>query len=280
MAGKFCVVTGATRGIGLAAAEALAARGARVLLVGRDAGRLEAARASVARRADVGREPLVQLADLATAGGVQGVVHALVQRGAPVDVLFNNAGAIYPQRELTTDGVERTFALNHLAPFRLTLGVLDLLRASTAARVVTVASEAHRAARNPGDWQSARRYTPMLAYARSKLANILFTAELARRLQGSSISANCFHPGVVRTEWSSGNTGLLRLLFAAYRPFMRTAEQGAATGVYLATSPHVAGTSGHYFVDEHPRTPSRAALDLSLAESLWHTSETLTGATL
>jgi NAD(P)-dependent dehydrogenase (short-subunit alcohol dehydrogenase family) len=281
MAGKLCVVTGATRGIGLAVAQALAARGARVVLVGRDAGRLEAARAEVGRHAAPEQEPLTYLADLATAAGAESTVQALVQRGTPVDVLFNNAGAIFPTYERTADGIERTFALDHLAPFRLTLGLAGLLRAATAARVVTVSSDAHRAAvRNLGDWQSERRYTPMLAYARSKLANILFTSALARRLQGTALTANCFHPGVVRTEFAGGTRGALRLAFALYRPFMRTAEQGAATGVYLAASPAVAGTSGRYFVDERPRTPSRAALDVALAESLWRTSEDLTGLTL
>jgi NAD(P)-dependent dehydrogenase (short-subunit alcohol dehydrogenase family) len=281
LANCFCVVTGATRGIGLSAAEGLAARGGRVLLVGRDAGRLEAAREQVAARASHDAAPQTHLADLATRAGVADLVRTLRERGTPVDVLFNNAGAIFPAREITADGTERTFALNHLAPFQLTTGLLDLLRRAPGARVVTVSSEAHRAARPPyDDWQSVVRYRPMLAYARSKLANILFTSELARRLQGTTVTANCFHPGVVRTEFAGGTRGALRLVFSLYRPFMRTAERGAATGVYLATAPEVAGMSGLYFIDERVRRPSAAALDPALAASLWRTSEELAGAAL
>jgi NAD(P)-dependent dehydrogenase (short-subunit alcohol dehydrogenase family) len=281
MDGKTCVVTGATRGIGLAAASALAARGARVVLVGRDAGRLQAARAAVASRTEDNRAPDTVLADLATAAGVETVVTALAARGEPVDVLLNNAGAIYPVREQTADGIERTFALNHLAPYRLTIGIAPLLRAAKAARVITVASEAHRfAGTDLEDWQSERAYSPMVVYGRSKLANILFTAELARRLEGSGIATSCFHPGVVKTEFAGGTRGLLAMVFALARPFMRSPERGAATGVYLASSPDVAGTSGLYYVDERPRTPSPAALDHRLAESLWETSEALTGISL
>ena len=276
-----CVVTGATRGIGLAAATALAARGARVVLVGRDAARLSAARDAVRRAAPPAAQVETLLADLATAAGAASVVHAMQARGEPIDVLLNNAGAIYPSREVTADGVERTFALNHLAPFRVTLGLADLLHAAPAARVVTVSSEAHRVAgKEPADWQSERGYSQMTAYGRSKLANILFTAELARRLHGSRVTANCFHPGVVRTEFAGGTSGLVALAFAIARPFMRSAERGAATGVWLATSPDVAGMSGLYFTDERARQPSSDALDVTLAGSLWRTSESLTGLTL
>lgn len=281
MEGTRCVVTGATRGIGLAAAVALAQRGARLVLVGRDPARLEAARAEVARHAVRGAAPEVVLADLATAAGADTVVATLGARGEPVDVLLNNAGAIYPIRHTTVDGIERTFALNHLAPFRLTLGIAPLLRAARAARVVTVSSEAHRVVRRDvDDWQSERRFTPMLAYGRSKLANILFTAELARRLDGTRITTSCFHPGVVKTEFAGGTRGLLALAFAISRPFMRSPERGAATGVWLASAPEAAETSGRYFVDERPRRPSPAALDAGLAGSLWAASEALTGLTL
>ena len=201
-------MTGATRGIGLAAARALAAQGARIVLVGRDARRLGAASEAVHRASAHGMAPpQALLADLATADGAAQVVRAMQARGEPVDVLLNNAGAIYPSREVTADGVERTFALNHLAPFRVTLGLADLLHAAPAARVVTVSSEAHRVAgKEPADWQSERGYSQMTAYGRSKLANILFTAELARRLHGSRVTANCFHPGVVRTEFAGGTS--------------------------------------------------------------------------
>jgi NAD(P)-dependent dehydrogenase (short-subunit alcohol dehydrogenase family) len=279
--GRFCVVTGATRGIGLATAEALAKRGARVMLVGRDRERLESATARVASHASEGAPPLAQLADLATRAGVSELGRVLHELNTPIDVLVNNAGAIYPEFGLTRDGVERTFALNHLAPFQLTLGVHDLLVRALAARVVTVSSEAHRVARPPyDDWQSATGYAPMRAYARSKLANILFTSALARRYQGTTVTANCYHPGVVRTEFAGGTRGPLRFAFTLIRPFMRSPAAGAATGVYLASSPDVGRVSGLYFVDEKARTPSAAARDEALAESLWHTSEELTGARL
>lgn len=276
--GRFCVVTGATRGIGLATAEALAELGARVMLVGRDRERLDRATARVTSHAGEA-PPLALLADLATRAGVSDLVHALNDLGTPIDVLVNNAGAIYPDYGVTPDGIERTFALNHLAAFQLTLGVHGLLVGALAARVVTVSSGAHRAARPPyDDWQSATRFAPMRAYARSKLANILFTSALARRYQGTTVTANCYHPGVVRTEFAGGTRGLLRFVFTLIRPFMRSPHAGAATGVYLASSPEVARVSGRYFVNGKPRTPSAAARNDALAESLWHTSEELTGA--
>ena len=273
-----CIVTGATRGIGLAAATALAATGARVVLVGRDAARLSSARDAVFRAATRGAAVDTLRADLATAEGAADVVRILQARGEPIDVLLNNAGAIYPSREVTVDGVERTFALNHLAPFRVTLGLAGLLRAAPAARVVTVSSEAHRVAGNDrADWQSERGYRQMTAYGRSKLANILFTTELARRMRDTRVTANCFHPGVVRTEFAGGTSGLIALAFAIARPFMRSAAKGAATGVWLATSPEVAGVSGGYFQDERQRQPSADARDDALAASLWQVSESLTG---
>lgn len=282
MAGRRCVVTGATRGIGLAAATALARLGAAVVLVGRDAGRLEGARRTVR---DAGGPagappPVTILADLATAAGAAAVVRTLRREGAPIDVLYNNAGAIFPARELTEDGIERTFALNHLAPFRLTQGLMPLLAAAPAPRVATVSSEAHRmAGPQADDWQSARGYQPMRAYGRSKLANILFTSELARRTAGTALTANCFHPGVVRTEFAADARGLLRLAFLLGRPFMRSADAGAATGVWLASEPGLSATSGLYFVDARPRRPSTAALDPALAGALWDTSVALVGAT-
>ena len=280
--GRFCVITGATGGLGLAMADALARRGARVMLIGRDVGRLERAAAQVASRVQAAdAAPLTHLADLATAAGVAGLVRTLRELDIPIDVLMNNAGAIFPDYGVTIDGIERTFALNHLAAFHLTAGVFELLRCAPAARVITTSSDAHRAARPPyDDWQSATGYKPMRAYARSKLANVLFTTALARRLGTTSITANCFHPGVVRTQFSTGTRGLLRLVFTLGTPFMRSAERGAATGVYLASAPELAGMTGRYFVDERPKSPSAAARDERLADSLWRTSEQAAGVTL
>ena len=277
---RYCVVTGATRGIGLASAAALADRGARVMLVGRDARRLADAIDQVARRANAAGAPtpLSHLADLSSKAGVDSLVNALTSANTPIDILLNNAGAFFPDRKTTVDGVERTFALNHLATFGVTVGVIQLLRRSEGARVITVSSRAHRAARSPyDDWQSAQRFTPMSAYARSKLANILFTKGLAKRLEGSTITANCFHPGVVRTGFAEDARGPVGLFFKLARPFMRTPERGAATGIYLATSNDVATVSGEYFADEKREDPSTAAKDEGLAESLWQESEELTG---
>jgi retinol dehydrogenase 12 len=278
---RFGVVTGATGGIGLAMARALAARGVDLLLVGRDTGRLALAAEQVASESKASGAPLTHRADLATFAGVASVVERLHVLDRPIDILLNNAGAIFPTYESTEDGIERTFALDHLATFHLTVGVYELLRRAPAARVVTTSSDAHRAARPPyDDWQSASGYKPMRAYARAKLANILFTKSLAARAAGTSITANCFHPGVVRTQFSTGTRGVLRLIFEVATPFMRSAERGAATGVFLASDASVADVTGRYFVDEQPRRPSAAARDEALAESLWRTSVQLTGLTL
>ncbi len=275
----FVVITGATRGIGLAAAEALAGRGLAVALVSRDPQRLATARLSVERHSTAsGDAPIAIEADLSTAAGCATTVDVLTALGRPIDVLYHNAGAIFPQRTLTADGIEETFALNHMAPYRLTEGLLPLLRAAGAARVVTVSSEAHRVIRSSRvarDWQGDDDWSPMQAYGRSKLANILFTRSLARRLADSAITANCFHPGVVDTGFAGGTRGFTRLLFAVAKPFMLSPERGAATGVWLATSPAVPETPGHYFRKERRVTPTGLAMDDGLAKDLEAVSRSL-----
>jgi NAD(P)-dependent dehydrogenase (short-subunit alcohol dehydrogenase family) len=197
-----------------------------------------------------------------------------------IDVLVNNAGLIGARRRTTADGFEYTMAVNHLAPFLLTNLLAPALQASAPARVVTVSSVMHRAALlDPDDLQLERRYLPMLAYANSKLANVLFTRELARRLDGTGVTANCLHPGTVASRFGDTGAAWLRLGLVVGRPFLRSAVSGARTVVYLAESPDVARHTGGYYVTSKRRNPSRAARDDVLAGRLWDVSARLTGLT-
>jgi len=277
MNGKVCVVTGATSGIGKAAATALAGMGSQVVLVGRDRGRAEATAAEIGAKSTV--PPKVEIADLA----VMEQVRALAGRLASlerIDVLINNAGLVVSERRVTQDGFEYVFAVNHLAPFLLTNLLLPKLTGSAPARVVTVTSDAHTAARLDLDdpsleqgWESWR------SYSNSKLANILFTRELARRLDGTGVTANCAHPGVVRTGFGRDAKPLMRLGMTIARPFFLSPERGADTIVYLASSPDVAGETGGYYVKRQRREPSAAARDDAAARRLWEISEKMTGLT-
>ena len=276
MNGKTCVVTGANSGIGKAAATALAGLGATVVLVCRDRGRGEAAASEVAAAA-TGAKPRLELADLRELDQVRDLAGRLGRLDA-IDVLVNNAGLVVGERQLTPDGFEHTIAVNHLAPFLLTNLLLPALTASAPARIVTVASTAHRGAMlDLDDLMLERRYLPMLAYANSKLANILFTRELARRLDGTGLTATCLHPGTVRTGFGSTGATWLRLGLAVSRPFLRSPRSGARTVVYLAASPDVAGQTGGYYVGSKLRTPSPAARDDARAARLWELSAALTG---
>jgi retinol dehydrogenase 12 len=277
MNGKVCVVTGASSGIGLAASVALARLGATIVLVCRDRDRGAAALAQVAATA-TGDQPSVEIADLASLAQVRDLAARLA--GLPrLDVLVNNAGLVIGTRQVTADGFEHTFALNHLAPFLLTNLLLDTLTASAPARVVTVASAAHRGARlDLDDPQLERRsYGAMLAYSNSKLANILFTRELARRLDGTGVTANCLHPGTVRTRFGQTGSAWLRIGIAISGMFFRSPEAGADTVVYLASSDEVSGKTGGYYMNRKLRQPSRAATDDEKARRLWEISAELTG---
>jgi retinol dehydrogenase-12 len=278
MTGKVCVVTGASSGIGRATAVALARLGAQVVLVGRDRGRTEAALAEVAAAAAPGTpRPLLEIADLAAMTQVRDLAGRL---GAldRIDVLVNNAGLLLFEHRVTPDGYDQVFAVNHLAPFLLTNLLLEKLTASAPARIVTVASDAHSAARlDLGDPQLAREWDSWRAYANSKLANILFTRELARRLDGTGVTANCAHPGMVRTGFGREGSRPLRLGLIFAKPFMLAPRRGADTIVYLASSPDVAGRSGGYYVKRQRRDPSDAARDDMTARRLWQLSEELTG---
>ena len=275
MEGKVCVVTGATSGIGKAAATALAGLGATVVLVGRDRGRTEAAAAEI--RSESAPPPRVEIADLASLEQVRGLAERLAGLER-IDVLINNAGLVLRERRITPDGCEHVFALNHLAPFLLTNLLLPKLTASAPARVVTVTSDAHSAARlDLSDPNLERGWDSWRSYANSKLANILFTRELARRLDGTGVTANCAHPGVVRTGFGRQASPLLKLGITIGRPFMLSPARGADTIVYLASSPAVADQTGGYYVKRQRREPSAAARDDAAARKLWEISEKMTG---
>jgi NAD(P)-dependent dehydrogenase (short-subunit alcohol dehydrogenase family) len=270
VAGKRVVLTGATGGIGLAAAPRLSALGAELTIVGRSAERAHQAASSIAQPVDV------LLADLASQAGVRRLAGEIRERYAAVHVLVNNAGAIYASRELSPDGLELTWAVNHLAPFLLTSLLLDKLVASAPARVITTSSAAHFRAEIPFDDMLGERSYPMMGYGRygqTKLANILFTRALAQRLSGTGVTANCFHPGFVGTGFNRNNGWLMDVAMSIGRVFARTPEQGADTLVWLADAPEVSSISGAYFMDRREVRPSQAARDDAAAERLWQLSE-------
>lgn len=279
MAGKTCLVTGATRGIGRVTAIALAAQGAHVTLVGRDADRTEAAAQAVRAAAGVeGGSVRTLLADLSSLAEIRRLAAEVRASHARLDVLVNNAGNVFSRRTLTVDGHEATFALNHLGYFLLTHELRDLLTASAPARIVNVASRAHRAGRlRFDDLMHERRYTAWRAYSASKLANILFTRELARRLAGTGVTANCLHPGVVATHLGQDRFGLVAIAMTLARPFMISEEEGAATTIHLATAPELAGRSGEYWADMRLERPEPHAEDDAAALQLWEVSERLCG---
>jgi NAD(P)-dependent dehydrogenase (short-subunit alcohol dehydrogenase family) len=280
MDNKICIITGATSGVGLHTAIELAARGARLVLIGRNPARGAEAITAIKRRAPQA-EIDVRYADLARLDQVRELGAALNAALPRIDVLINNAGAVFRRRETTAYGLERTFALNHMAYFLLTALLRERLIASAPARIVSVASNAHYGATlDFDDLQSERHYSRLTAYKRSKLANILFTRELARRLAGTGVTANCLHPGFVASRIGDDNGGLFRVAFTAVKRIVAiTPERGAATSVYLATSPDVAGKSGGYYDKCALATPSAAAQDDAAARRLWAASARLAGLT-
>jgi NAD(P)-dependent dehydrogenase (short-subunit alcohol dehydrogenase family) len=277
MNGKLVLITGGTSGIGKAAATALANLGAEVVVTGRNRERGEGAIEEI-RRESGSRKVSLLLADLAVQAEVRRLAEEFEASHDRLDVLVNNAGLIQSRRTETPDGIEVTFAVNHLAPFLLTNLLLDLLKESAPSRIITVSSEAQRRAKIDFDnLQGERRYSAFRAYGQSKLANIMFTYELAERLRGTNVTANCLHPGGVNTNFGNNNRGPMTLLFRAFKPFMRSPEQGADTIVYLAASPDVEGMSGKYLVDRRVIAPSEEAYDEPTRKKLWEISEELTG---
>lgn len=273
MEGRVCVVTGATAGLGQAAAVELARRGATVVLLAQSAERAERTRAEVARAAGHDRVDVV-LADLSVQAQVREAAARIAERWPAVHVLINNAGVYTRRREETVDGIERQLAVNHLAPFLLTGLLLDRLRVGAPARVVTLSSGAHHYAAVRWDDLGMRRgYNGLRQYSNTKLFNVLFTRELARRVAATRVTANALHPGVVATSLLFGGWAPLRLL----KPFIRTPERGARTIVWLSSSPQVAGMTGGYYRDERPARVSAAARDDAAARRLWEASEQMTG---
>lgn len=278
MRGSTVLVTGGTGGIGLATAIGLVGLGARVGIVGRSATRGAVAADTVRRTVPSARVDVFE-ADLSAQDEVRllaGEVRATYPR---LDVLVNNVGGYWAHRHVTADGLEHTFALNHLAPFLLTHELQELLVASAPARVVTVSSGAQAMGKiDLDDLQGERSYNGQRAYNQSKLANVLFTHELARRLEGAGVTATVLHPGVVRTAFGREDAGrLMRLMFPVVTPFMKSPEHGAATSIYLASSPAVAGVTGGYFANRRPKRSSKASYDRDLASRLWKASAALVG---
>src|SRR6185295_11869133 len=277
MKNKVVVLTGGTSGIGQVAAEKLASMGARIVLVARDKDRAESTLARL-RQITPGLTHTVHFADLSSIDAVKKVASEIAASEPRIDVLINNAGAIFYDRQVTSDGLERTFATNHMSYFVLTLGLRPQLLAAAPARVVNTSSDAHRRAKlDFNDLQCARNYRAFTAYGRSKLSNILFTRELARRLAGSGVTTNCLHPGFVATRFADGGHGALYHVFRVVKNFALTPEKGAETIIYLASSPEVAGVTGEYFVKCARATPTKEAQDDDAARRLWQETARLTG---
>ncbi len=279
MTGRTVLVTGATTGIGRATAVGLATMGAHVAITGRDRGRAEDAAGEI--RAAGGGQVDVFVADLSSQAQVRRLAGEALGRLPRIDVLVNNVGGYWNTRHVTADGLERTFALNHLAPFLLTGLLLDRLTQGAPARVVTVASAAQAMGRiDFDDLQGERSYSGSRAYDQSKLANMLFSYELARRLRGSGVTANALHPGMVSTSFGAEDPGRIqRLMVPFLRPFMKSPARGAATSIHLASAPDLEQVSGCYFAGSRPRRSSARSYDEDVAARLWEVSADLVGMT-
>ncbi len=277
MKDKICMVTGATSGIGEVTARELAKQGATVIVVGRNP---EKGAATLKRiRQATGNESVEFMrVDFSVQDQIRHLAQQFQDRYARLHVLVNNAGAVFMKRQESADGLEMTFAVNHLAYFLLTNLLLDTLTASAPARIVNVSSDAHHRGKiNFNDLQLKEGYNMWPAYTQSKLANILFTYELSRHLEGTGVTVNALHPGFVATNLGKNNGLLARLLIPFIQLFAMSTEKGAQTSIYLATSPDVEGVTGQYFADQKPKRSSEASHDRGAAQRLWHISEKLTG---
>jgi len=280
MAGKTVLITGGTGGIGRATAEGLAAMGAHVAITGRDLARATAAAAQIsAATGNTGVDAYA--ADLSSQAEVRHLAGAVLAAHPRLDVLINNVGGFWAHRHVTADGLEHTFALNHLAPFLLTNLLLDRLIASAPARIVTVSSGAQAMGKiDFDDLQGERSYSGQRAYNQSKLANVMFTYELARRLAGTGVTVTVLHPGVVQTAFATEDpSSFWKVLIPLTRPFMKTPSQGAETPIYLTSSPEVQGVTGAYFANRKPKTSNKISYDAAAAARLWQVSAELTGLT-
>ncbi len=276
MDGKVVLITGASSGIGKATALVLAQMGASLVLLCRHPDRAAAAAAEIKRQAP-GSNVEVLIADLACQRQVRAAAREYLASGRPLHVLINNAGLILRHRETTEDGYETTFAVNHLAHFLLTDLLLERICASAPARIINVASRLHKIGQiHFDDLHMTTKYGFMAAYAQSKLANILFTRELARRIAGSGVTVNAATPGLVASGFARNNGGLTRMVMKTLAPFMRSPETGARTIVYLSASPHVATTTGAYFADCRPQGVSAGACNDRDARKLWQISTAMT----
>jgi NAD(P)-dependent dehydrogenase (short-subunit alcohol dehydrogenase family) len=266
--GKVVLVTGGTSGIGRVTARELQRAGATVVVVGRDPAKLDALKREIG--ADTIRADLMSVAEARRASD------EFRRRYQRLHVLVNNAGAIFGDRQVTSEGLERTFALNHMAYFALTTALLDVLRASAPARVVSVSSEASRGGRlDFADLEAERGYLGIRQYCNTKLMNLLFVFELARRLEGSGVTSNAVHPGAVASGFGMQGAGWYGMLTRLARPFLIGEEKGARTQIRAASDPSLEKVSGKYFVRQRPKTPPRAALDPAAARRLWEESESL-----
>ncbi|MCI0664660.1 MAG: SDR family oxidoreductase [Acidobacteria bacterium] len=273
---KICLITGANSGIGNATATALAAMGETVIMICRDRSKGEAARAEICRKTENERVNLL-IADLARQHEIKRVAAEVRAEYPYLHVLINNAGAWNSDRLVTADGFETTWAVNHLAYYLLTMELLDLLKASAPARIVNLSSDWHKLGHiNFDDLQFEHGYGGSKAYGQSKLANVIFTYELARKLKGTGITVNCLHPGGVNTNFFNDLKGLTGIVTRLNRPLMRSPEKGAETVIWLATSPEVEGVTGKYFYDCHEIKSSRESYDPEVARKLWEISEQMT----
>jgi retinol dehydrogenase 14 len=277
MGGTTVLITGGTSGIGKATAVAIAAMGANVVVVGRNQERGGAAVEEIKVQSHNESVELM-LADLSVQAEVRRLAEGFLERYDRLDMLVNNAGLVQSKRTETPDGIETTLAINHLAPFLLTNLLLGCLEQSAPSRVITVSSEAQRwGTMDFEDMQSRRKYRGFPVYGMTKLANIMFTYELAERLDGTDVSANCLHPGSVGTNFGQNNRDAMALFFRTFKPFMRSPEQGADTLIWLASSPEIDGVSGKYFSDRKEIEAKKVAYDPAARRRLWEISEELTG---
>lgn len=276
MQGKICLVTGSNSGIGKVTARELARMGATVVMLCRNRAKGEAAQAEI--QAATGNQHVsLIVADLASQAEIRRAAAEFQQQHSQLHVLIHNAGGINNTRKLTPDGLETTFAINHLAPFLLTELLLDTLKASAPARVINVSSIAHVSGKiDFEDLQGARRYGTWRAYGQSKLAMILFTYELANQLKGSGVTVNALHPGAIASNFDSGLGSVTRWGWRLFAPFMSSVEQGAQTTLYLATSPEVEGVTGKYFANQREKRSSGRSYDESARLRLWQVSKDLT----